>query len=176
MLIFVHAIWLRLALPWTPIADPDSWGYLSPAMSALLGHGWAHHLRNYLYPGFLFLLLRTFQSFAAITVAQHLAGLAAGVIFLVVWRRLRDFNHAPRLPYLLHQLIGLFGVGTYLCAREPMTYELEIRPEGIVPLLVLLNIFFTTEFSYPLLDPPGPTPAGKMGSRRRGHRDRFKLG
>jgi hypothetical protein len=148
VLVFVSAIWLRLRLPLTPIADPDTWGYLSPAMSALMGHGWAHHLRNYLYPGFLFLLLWTFQSFAAVTVAQHLAGLAAGALFLVVWRRLRDFIRAPQLPYPLHQLIGLFGVTTYLYAREPMTYELEIRPEGIVPLLVLLNIFFAIEFSY----------------------------
>lgn len=146
--VFIGAAWSRFQLPSTPIADPDTWGYLSPAMSALLGEGWVHHLRNYLYPGFLFVLLRIFQDFDAVTIAQHLAGLAAGVLFLVVWRRLRDFNLAPRLPYLLHQLIGLFGVAIYLYAREPMTYELEIRPEGIVPLLVLLNIFFTIEFSY----------------------------
>jgi hypothetical protein len=147
-LVFIGAGCLRFRLPSVPIADPDAWGYLSPAMSALLGEGWAHHLRNYLYPGFLFLLLRTFQNFAAVTVAQHLAGLGAGVLFLVIWRRLRDFIPAPRIPYLLHQLLGLFWVTMYLYAREPMIYELEIRPEGIVPLLVLLNIFCAIEFSY----------------------------
>ena len=146
--VFIGAAWSRFQLPSTPIADPDTWGYLSPAMSALLGDGWAHHLRNYLYPGFLFVLLRIFQNFDVITVAQHLAGLGAGVVFLLIWRRLRDFITDPNLPHILHQLLGLFGVMVFLNAKEPIVYESKIRCEGIAPLLVMLNIWFVVEFSY----------------------------
>jgi len=56
--IFVFATWQRFTLPLDPIADPDTWGYLSPALRKLAGAEFGHtHGRNFIYPGFLFLLL-----------------------------------------------------------------------------------------------------------------------
>ena len=147
-LIFGWAIWLRFSLPATPIADPDTWGYLSPAMGKLLGTGWEHHLRNYLYPGFLYLLLRVFNDFSAITVTQHLLGVAAGGLFLVVWRRTRDFATPSRIPREVHAVIGLGAVTIYLFALDSMRFETSIRPEGITPFLVMLNIWLVMEFGY----------------------------
>jgi hypothetical protein len=145
-LIFGRGLWLRFCLPSTPIADADTWGYLSPAMGQLIGTGWAHHLRNYLYPGFLFVLLRTFNDFRVITVAQHLLGMAAGGLFLVVWWRMRDFVARPRVPREIHVAIGLAAVAIYLFAPEPMRFETDIRPEGILSFLVILNIWLVLEF------------------------------
>lgn len=147
-LIFGWAIWLRFSLPPTPIADPDTWGYLSPAMGKLIGTGWVHHLRNYLYPGFLFVLLRVFHDFRAITVAQHLLGVAAGGLFLVVWRRTRDFATRLRTAREVHAAIGLGAVAIYLFALDPMRFETSIRPEGITPFIVMLNIWLVVEFAW----------------------------
>src|SRR5438552_18153461 len=80
-LVFAWAIWQRFALPLTPIADPDTWGYLSPALRKLTGAEFGHTQgRNFLYPGFLYLVLRSFGDFRAIAIVQHLLGLAAGAI------------------------------------------------------------------------------------------------
>lgn len=147
-LIFGWAIWLRFRLPLEPITVPDTWGYLSPAMGKLIGTGWTQHLRNYLYPGFLFLILRAFADFRAITVAQHLLGVAAGGVFLLVWRRVRAFAMMPRLPTQIYTATGLIAVSIYLFARQPMAYETDIRPEGIVSFLVMLNMWLIVEFAW----------------------------
>src|SRR5947208_7551683 len=77
--IFVWAAWLRFRLPLDPIADPDTWGYLSPAIRKLMGAEFGHTRgRNFVYPGFVYLLLRVFGDFRAIAVIQHLLGLFAG--------------------------------------------------------------------------------------------------
>src|SRR5438552_15088041 len=71
--VFAWAIWQRLALPLTPIADPDTWGYLSPALRKLTGAEFGHTQgRNFLYLGFLYLVLSGFRVFRAIVVAQLL--------------------------------------------------------------------------------------------------------
>src|SRR5438067_1759712 len=71
-LVFAGAIWQRFRLPLDPIADPDTWGYLSPALRKLTGAEFGHtNGRNFAYPGFLFLLLRLFADFRAITITQH---------------------------------------------------------------------------------------------------------
>ncbi|PYK77364.1 MAG: hypothetical protein DME37_12690 [Verrucomicrobia bacterium] len=75
--------------PLTPIADPDTWGYLSPALRKLTCADFGHTQgRNFLYPGFLYLVLRSFGDFRAIAIVQHLLGVAAGGVLLLTWRRL----------------------------------------------------------------------------------------
>src|SRR5438128_8829530 len=90
--IFTWAVWQRFALPLDPIADPDTWGYLSPALRKLTGAEFGHTQgRNFVYPAFLYLVLSLFADFRAITFVQHLLGLMAGAFFLLTWQRLRIF-------------------------------------------------------------------------------------
>src|SRR6476659_3266671 len=101
--IFIWATWQRFTLPLTPIADPDFWGYLSPALRKLTGSEFGHtHGRNFLYPGFLYLLLRVSGDFRAITITQHLLGLVTGGIFLLSWRRLLLFVPESLVSPRLH--------------------------------------------------------------------------
>jgi hypothetical protein len=146
--LFTYAAFLRFRLPLEPILDYDIWGYLSPAVGKLIDTGFAHHLRNYFYPFFLFLVLKCFSDFRAITITQHLLGLAAGAIFLLAWQRIRSFMPAPRLPHLVHAFIGLIAAAIYLTGEEPIRFETDVRPEGIISFLVILNIFLILEFSH----------------------------
>ena len=87
-MVFALATWLRFRLPLDPIADRDTWTYLSPALRKLIGGAFEHmpYGRNFVYPGFLYLCLRFFGDFRAITVAQHLLGLLAGGVLLLAWQ------------------------------------------------------------------------------------------
>ena len=78
VLILLWAAQARALWPRWPIADPDSWGYLHPALSKLLGGAFEHtNGRNFVYPGFLYLILRATADFGAIPFAQHALGLAS---------------------------------------------------------------------------------------------------
>jgi hypothetical protein len=67
VVIFTWAAWLRFRLPLDPIAVP---AYVMPALRKLIGaeFGDIHLGRTIIYPGFVYLLLRVFGDFRAITV------------------------------------------------------------------------------------------------------------
>jgi hypothetical protein len=96
-LIFAWAAWLRFRLPLDPMVVPN---YVSPALKKLAGgeFGQIHLERTIIYPGFVYLLVRIFGDFRAITIAQNLLGLSAGAVFLLTWKCIRDFIPQPKLP------------------------------------------------------------------------------
>jgi hypothetical protein len=147
IIIFALAAWQRFSIPLEPIADPDTWGYLSPALGKLSGAEFGHaHGRNFVYPGFLFLLLRAFGDFRAITIAQHLLGLSAGAIFLLTWRRLRIFVPDSRIAPAHHEVLGLAGAAIYILTIEPILFEKQIRPEGVCGFVLSINLFAIIQF------------------------------
>ena len=145
--VFTWAIGQRFALPLTPIADPDTWGYLSPALRKLTGAEFGHsHGRNFLYPGFLYFVLRCFGDFRAIGVVQHLLGLAAGGLFLLTWRHLRVFVPASLVNPSLHNAFGLAGTAIYLLASDTIRIETQLRPEGVCAFLISISLYFAIQF------------------------------
>jgi hypothetical protein len=145
--VFALATWQRFSLPLDPIVDPDTWGYLSPALGKLIGSGFIHaEGRNFVYPGFLFLLLRLIGDVRAITIAQHLLGLAAGGLLLITWRRARAFVEAPRMTARVYNALGLIAAAIFLVAGEPIQAEMQIRPEGVCSFLLSLNLWLAVEF------------------------------
>lgn len=144
--LFSWAGWRRFSLPLDPIADPDTWGYLSPALGKLLGFEFIHQGRNFVYPAFLFLLLRLFGDFRAIVVTQHLLGLLAGGLLLVAWRRLRIFVPQSRLSLFSHDGLGLVAAAIFLHAGDPIRTEMQLRPEGICAFLLGLNLYLAIGF------------------------------
>ncbi len=147
-LLFAWAAWQRFGLPLDPIADPDTWGYLSPALRKLSGAEFGHtYGRNFIYPGFLFLLLRVFGDFRAITLAQHFLGLLAGGILLLTWRRARVFVATPRIGQEAFETLGLLAAAIFLLASEPMRFEMQLRPEGISAFLISFNMYIAIQFT-----------------------------
>jgi len=146
--IFAWAAWLRFRLPLDPIADHGTWGYLSPALRKLTGAEFGHtYGRNFIYPGFLYLLLRAFGDFRAITVIQHVLGLLAGAILLVTWRRLRAFVANPRISPVAYHALGLLAAAIFLLATDPVRFEMGLRPEGISAFLISFNMYVAIQFT-----------------------------
>jgi hypothetical protein len=146
-LLFVAAGWNRFSLPQVPLAVPDS--YLWPAVSKLSGGAFVHlQGLNFLYPGMVYLILRTCEDFRAISIWQHLLGLAAGVLFLASWSRLAEFFPRPRLSRVTHEAMGLFGVGIYLLSIAPLSFEMSIQSDGVCMFFEMLVFWLVIEFFY----------------------------
>jgi hypothetical protein len=145
--IFSWAAWQRFALPLDPLADPDTWGYLSPALRKLTGAEFGHtYGRNFVYPGFVFLILRAFGEFRAITLLQHLLGLVAGGFLVLTWRQARVFVANPRLGHRVYDAFGLIAVAIFLFAGETIHVEMQLRPEGACAFLLSLNVWLAIHF------------------------------
>jgi hypothetical protein len=137
----------RFSLPLIPILDADSPNFLWPALSQLNGAGFIHTAGlNFIYPGFLLLLLRVFSDFRAIVIVQHVLGLAGGVLFLLAWNRLHDLDIPGRVRRSVHQALGLFGVGIYLLSPTPILFEMQIRSEAVCAFAQLLLFWLFFEF------------------------------
>jgi hypothetical protein len=146
--LFAWAAWLRFRLPLDPIADPDTWTYLSPALRKLTGGEFEHmpYGRNFVYPGFLYLLLRFFGDFRAITVAQHFLGLLAGGVLLLTWQRARVFLSNPRVAPTGHNALGLLAATTFVLASGPIHFEMQLRPEAVSVFLISVNLYAVIQF------------------------------
>jgi hypothetical protein len=144
--IFAWAAWLRFHLPLDPIVVPN---YVTPALKKLAGgeFGQIHLERTIIYPGIVYLLVRIFGDFRAITITQNLLGLSAGVVFLLTWRRIRDFIPRPELPYPIYRWLGLLAVAVYLFSGGPLLFERDIRPEGISGFLISINLYVVIQFT-----------------------------
>ena len=131
----------RFAWPPWPVADPDTWGYLAPGLGKLEGKGFVHtYGRNFLYPGFVYGLLRFGGTFRAIPVAQHGLGLATGALLWVSWRQWRAWFPATRLPAWVDALLGLGLVTFFLWSGSVLHFEQQIRPEAVFPCFAALGM------------------------------------
>ena len=145
--LFALAVWKRFHLPQTPLADPDAWCYVNPGLSKLLGGAFQHtYGQCFLYPGLIYLVLAACGDWRAITVVQHLFGLGTGGLLLVVWRQVRGFLPAPRLPRFLFDLAGLAMAGVYLLGWSPIRFEHTLRPEAVFPFFAVLTLCLDLTF------------------------------
>lgn len=145
--IFCWLVRLRYIRPQWPVSDPDTWGYLHPAISRLLGGAFEHtYGRNFLYPGWVYLLLRVTDDFRAIVVAQHILGLAASLLMWVIWRQWRDGFTATRLPAWADALFGLGLTAFFGGASSVIFFEEQIRPEAVFPFFAALDLSLLLAF------------------------------
>jgi hypothetical protein len=147
LLLLCAAAFFRFRLPQDPLVDPDVAGYLDPALLALTDHGFQHiGGRSFVYPGFVYLVLGTFRDFRAISIVQHLSGLAAGGILLACWNRSLTFILKPVTPTIIGRLLGLLVAALFLFNASVVRLEQTIRPEAIFPAFASLSMFFNIQF------------------------------
>lgn len=146
-IVFCVAIWQRASLPWLPLADPDTWGYLNPALEHLAGNGLVQtHCRGLAYPLFLRLVMGATGSFSAIAAVQHLVGLVSGLVWLWafrLWLAWLPENPGPRYG---PRWLGALCLALYLCNPATIALEAQIRPEAVFPLFGLGQIAATLVF------------------------------
>ena len=102
--------------------------------------------RNFVYPGFLFLILRLFGTFRAIAITQHLLGLLAGAVFLLSWKRAQAFVPNPRIGRVGYDLLGLGGAAVVLLQWPTIAFEQAIRPESICTFVLSVTLYFLIQF------------------------------
>lgn len=147
-LIFLAGLWFRLSVPWLPLFDPDSWGYLNPALSEIGGSGFQQtHGRSIAYPLFLLSVLKISGDFYTIPLMQHIAGLLSGLFWWgswILWTRWLPAN--LRESFWVHCCALLF-LFLFLCNSSAIFYETTIRPEAIFPLLALVQVWLCLAYA-----------------------------
>lgn len=137
----------RFRLPLTPCADGDIRAYLGPALSQFRGAGFVHlYGQCFLYPGFVWAILRLGGDFRWLTAVQNAGGLATGAALFACWRELRRLFPAARVPAAAHDLAGVALAAVYLFSSATIGFERAIRPEAIFPLFAILNIYCNLRF------------------------------
>jgi hypothetical protein len=145
LILFCCAAHFRFQLPQAPFIDPDVRGYLVPALSALAGHGFEHvEGRSFVYPGIVFLILKVCRHFSAVTLFQHMLGLGAGGLLLVVW--IRAGLLLGKTSDLVYRFVGLSLSALFLFNTSVLRFEYLIRPEAIFPFFFGLSLWFNIEF------------------------------
>ena len=141
------ALFFRLELPQQPFIDGDVGGYLIPALLQLT-HGNFQHLggRSFVYPGFIYLILLVFKDFRAITLIQHLMGVASGGVLLACWNCARTLMRDQIIPIGIYRLAGLLVAALYLFNTTAVRFEHSVRPEAIFPLFAGLNMLFNVQY------------------------------
>ena len=164
--ILLWGAWWRFSWPLWPVSDADTWGYLNPGLSKLAGGPFEHTLgRNFVYPGFLWLVLRLTGDFRAVTVVQHVLGLASGGLLWLFWRRwsgtfLRPA--LPRLPAWAVDLAGLALVAFYEGSVSNLAFEHYLRPEAVFPFFAILDLLLLLEFIHAWFRQRRPVRAGLL--------------
>lgn len=139
--VFAFATWQRFSLPLVPISDPDTWGYLRPALTWLSGEGMQQtHARSMAYPAFLLLPLALHGTFDSIVVWQHACGLLAGLAWWWIWSQFSSLLPAGITRQWVAPFIGLVALFAFLCNAQRVIDELRVRPEAVFPLFALLQL------------------------------------
>ena len=146
VLLLIYGAWARFSLPQIPLTNKDTAGYISPALTLLMKGFFESTHRNFPYPGFIWILLKASGTFTSIAIAQHLLGLASGLIFWLAWLRLRCFLPSDWKITAAHAVLGIILVWSLLLSRHPIFFEHSMRPEAIYPFLMSLHILCAANF------------------------------
>ena len=127
--------------PTVPLSDPDTWGYLNPALSWLSGLGFEQtDGRDWLYPTFLILFLKTTGSFTGIVAWQKFLGVIGGILMAVTWRCWVSMLPFNRWVLFLLSLLGAVPIYVQLVNQQNIFFEMSIRPEAVLSCFVYAQL------------------------------------
>ena len=141
VLVYIAAVWIRLSLPWLPLADADTWGYLNPALQALQGNGLVQtQTRDMAYPLFLRVVLGFTGNFASIAMVQHALGLLSGAVWLLAFGLFMSWLPLSAAGRAGGWWIAALCLAAFLCNPATISLEAQIRPEAVFPLFAIGQI------------------------------------
>ncbi|EDY18363.1 hypothetical protein CfE428DRAFT_4147 [Chthoniobacter flavus Ellin428] len=153
------------AWPMVPLADPDTWGYLNPALSWLSGTGFVQAGgRDWLYPAFVALFLKTTGSFTGIVAWQKCIGLLSGVLMAITWRcwvSMLPFHRGIRFAI---SLLGAMPIFMQLVNPQSVLYQMSLRPESLLPCFVYAQLACAMGYCRFRWHTPKPLPSLLLGA------------
>lgn len=147
ILVFSYAIWLRRQLPFVTILSGESYGFLSPSISALSGDGFNQSLGyGFAYPLFLLTILKLTSSFSAIVIVQHVIGVLSGILWVILFRLWSHWlpdsiGRSTWLKWLCPVFLSI-----YLCNGQNIVFESMVVTEAIFPFCALAELSLTMAF------------------------------
>ncbi|MEO6847219.1 MAG: hypothetical protein ABI443_06885 [Chthoniobacterales bacterium] len=141
-LVLLLIVWgwiIRQSVPTVPLADPDSWGYLYPALSWVGGAGFVQaDGRGFLYPAILAIILKCGAGFSAITFCQQFLGLSGAIVIWIIFSRWLSLFDAESMHVRIfgYCLITL-AIALYVLSPSAIIYERFIRPESMMIFFIL---------------------------------------
>jgi len=146
-LLFVGGALARLSLPLTPFSDPDVMGYLKPSLIQATTGVFTHvGGRNFLYPSFVSCVLQVTGSFNAISLIQHSLGLLAAGLMMAVWHQMVCFFPLSPTSRIVHRVLGLAILTSFLFTRTSYLMEHSIRPEAVFPFFTVAAVFLACRY------------------------------
>jgi hypothetical protein len=153
--------------PWpsVPIADRDTWGYLSPALTWLSGLGFRQvDGRDWLYPAMVALFLKSTGSFAGIVAWQKALALLSGIVMALVWRCWVSMLPFHRWILFGLSLLGAWPIYLQLVNQPNILFTFTIRPEAVLPVFVYAQLACLLGFCKYRWHPPWPLPSLLLGA------------
>lgn len=129
------------AWPPVPLADPDTWGYLNPALTWLSSLGFQQtDGRDWFYPALLAMFLKTTGTFAGIVAWQKFLGLCSGIFMAITWRSWVSLLPLNRWICFLLSLAGAWPIYVQLINQQTIFFAMSLRPESVLPLFVYAQL------------------------------------
>lgn len=139
--VFGYAVHLRFLAPRIPASDPDTWGYLVPAIAWIDGLGFVQsNGRGWFYPAFVTACLRV-GDYGALLVAQQALGILSGVFFVLAWRVWTRL--LPEIPLLRGAMLLAVTplLAVFLWNPQTVVFEGQIRPEAVMNIAVFAQLY-----------------------------------
>ena len=164
ILLMAAGCFVRASLPDLALSDRDTWGYLSPALSWMNERGFQQEVgRDWFYPLFLAWALNI-GSIAKIAVIQKTLGLLAALLLTATWVCWGFLLPLPRLGRFLALLFGALPLGIQLFNPQTLYFEIQLRPESVMPFFVYAQLFCLAAFCRYRWHQPQPVTSAIFGT------------
>ncbi len=136
---------MRLSPVATPFLEPDSTGYILPALDLLEQGEFRHrNARPYGYGLFVAAALAA-GDFGTLTVIQRCLGLSGCILLMLAWERYREPG-ARLVPALVHRGLGLAVVSVTALSPSLIYYEYTALTEAFAVFYLSALVFFLGRF------------------------------
>lgn len=137
----------RALLPGTPLWDPDTWGYLRPALGIVNGEPFRQvDGRHGFYPTLLVGFLSGWGGFPAILRWQQILGAFSALLLWGVWAVWWRLLPASRARDLLAPAAGLGLLGLFYQNPTTILFEAALRPEAVIYFFGFFQLFCAAVF------------------------------
>jgi hypothetical protein len=167
VLAVVLALTWKALRPWpsVPLADPDTWGYLSPALHWLGGQGFRQtDGRDWLYPALVTLFIKTTGTLNGIVTWQKCFHFLAGIAMAVTWRCWVSMLPFRRGVQLLVSILGAWPIYVNLVNQQNIFFAVSIRPESVLPFFVDVQLACLMGYAKYRWQQPRPVTSLTLGA------------